>query len=604
MTIDLLKKRHIEQAASQIDQQGVPKDSIWSQYYVIVNKKEYPFKYLVRTAYKLVSKQKINFRSNDSNRNYVSKLGFEFSYYEGGYNFFTKQELEFYSSIVNSDYRTSNPTHKYYGQKLYPIIAKAKYWAQELLIGDFKLKQDGNWLNGHVARIKPYFWPRIYSGVDKDVFFNVEVNGLERFLSYKLDGYFETKKALPEHKLKLLNEYKDLIDWEWPKIPFDSLEDYDWERLLSESRKYVKKYLPHHNHLKGILSRETKIARITWNTNQWIKPSGFPGKSINPSFEKENGFGHEEWLFDGDKIVNGFKYGFLEPIHKFRSKYEGKVFDISLYTRDGITGNNYWVTTLRDVEIIDQEQADRVLEHYKKEGWFDEMKQDLHNLNLNHKSLDEWIEEDSAQLFNIRFDALQINYVPSQLTPILDSTDIPSTRYTLMDIPVGIQQKYEDQVKKGFSFDDTGSVNADLDTKGTRSSIKTEIELVFKHNILQKKFLKYLQDKYGKPLVKRECRTSGSARIDITRKAGSGSYIFYEIKTYNNLRSSIRESIGQLLEYCLYPDVLEAEKVVLVSHISPSEELVAYLNHIKKFLNIPFAYIHFDIDKEEIISEI
>jgi hypothetical protein len=95
----------------------------------------------------------------------------------------------------------------------------------------------------------------------------------------------------------------------------------------------------------------------------------------------------------------------------------------------------------------------------------------------------------------------------------------------------------------------------------------------------------------------------GSSRIDITRKTETG-YIFYEIKTYNSLRASIREGIGQLLEYCLYPNVQEAEKLVLVSHVAPSNELIGYLNHIKSFINIPFSYIHFDTGKEEIISEI
>ncbi|TGV03345.1 hypothetical protein [Flavivirga rizhaonensis] len=604
MELKKIKPYHIQKASELIDNQGIPKDSIWSQYYVLIDGKEYPFKHLLRTAYNLISNDKLKFLSNDSNRDYIKKLGFEFTYYEGGYNFFTKQELEFYSSIVNTDYRTSNPKHKYYGQKLYPVIAKAKYWAEQLLIDDFKLKQDGNWLNGHVARIKPYFWPRIYTDVDKDVFFNVEVNGSEKFISYKLDGYFETTKALPEHKIKLLQEYKDLIDWEWPKILFDTLDDYNWERLLSESREYVQRYLPHHNHLKKILSKETKIARITWNTNQWVKPSGLLGKSINPSFEKENGFGHEEWIFDGDKIINGFKYAFLEPIHKFRSKYEGKIFDISLYSRDGKSGKNYWVTTLKDVEVINKNQADEVLRHYKREGWFDEMKQDLYNLSLNSQQLDEWVKEDSSQLFNIRFDALQINQVPNLLTPVLDPKDVPSSRYTLMDIPITIQQKYEKQIKTGFSFDDTGSEDADLDTNGTRKGTKNEIELIFKHNVLQKKFLKYLQHKYGKSFVKRECRASGASRIDITQRTKDGGYIFYEIKTYNNLRSSIREGVGQLLEYCLYPNVKEAEKVVLVSHVSPSEELITYFNHIKKFINIPFSYIHFDTEKGEIISEI
>ncbi|MGY8916042.1 MAG: hypothetical protein ACKVJF_13290 [Flavobacteriales bacterium] len=62
--------------------------------------------------------------------------------------------------------------------------------------------------------------------------------------------------------------------------------------------------------------------------------------------------------------------------------------------------------------------------------------------------------------------------------------------------------------------------------------------------------------------------------------------------------------IGQLLEYCLYPNVNEAESIVLVSHVAPSDEVKNYIHHLKNFIKLPFSYIHFDIEQEEIILEI
>lgn len=349
-------------------------------------------------------------------------------------------------------------------------------------------------------------------------------------------------------------------------------------------------------------SKESKIARITWNTNSWVKPSGLAGKSTNPSFEYENGFGHEEWLFDGDKVVDGYKYGFLEPIHKHRSKYEGQLFDLSLYTRDSESNSNFWVANLKDVEILLQEEAEQIFDHYKKEGWYDEMKSDLYNLNLDSKQLDIWIKKGAEQLFNIKFKASQINEIPTELIPVLDN-EIRSTRYTLMNIPTSVKEKIEDESKTGFSFYDSGSEEADLNTRGKRRGQKREIELELKHNIIQTKLLKYLQNKYGKSVVKRECRAYGALRIDITRKTDTG-FVFYEIKTYNSLRTSIREGIGQLLEYSLYPNVNEAEEIVLVSHVEPTAEVKEYINHIKKYINLPFSYIYFDTEKEDIITEI
>lgn len=603
MKLEVLNINHIQEASIIIDDQGIPKDNVWSQYYVVVNGREYPFKHLIRTAFRLATGDELSIQSNDSYRNYIESLGLEIRYYEGGYNFFTKEELDFYKSIVNTDYRKDNPEHKYYGQKLYPIIAKAKYWADQILIDGFKVRKDGNWLNGHVARIKPYFWPRIYSGEDKDVFFNVEVNGANQFIGYKLDGYYETTKSLPHHKIKLLDEYKKLITWEWPKISFDNLEDYNWERLITESRAYVEKYLSHYNHLKKLLSKESKICRIVWNTNNWVKPSGRSGKSTYPSFENDNGFGHEEWLFDGDKIIDGYKYGFLEPINKYRSKYEGKLFNLVLYTRDADTNQDYWVTTLNNVEVISPEEAEQVLEYYKSKGWYDEMKNDLFNLSLDANQLDNWISDGAEKLFNIKFESIEINRIPSELIPVLNKNDISSNRYTLMNADSSVLERIKEIENSGFSFDNTGSGDTHLSSKSKRTSVNREIELELKHNIIQTKFLNYLQDKYGKENVKRECKAFGASRIDITRKTDSG-YVFYEIKTYNSLKTSIREGIGQLLEYSLYPNVTQAESLILVSHVSPTEEVREYFSHLKKFINLPISYIHFDEGKEEIILEI
>ena len=47
MKLEALNSTHIEQAASMIDEQGIPKNYVWSQYYVVVKGQEYPFKYLI-----------------------------------------------------------------------------------------------------------------------------------------------------------------------------------------------------------------------------------------------------------------------------------------------------------------------------------------------------------------------------------------------------------------------------------------------------------------------------------------------------------------------------------------------------------------------------
>ena len=50
---------------------------------------------------------------------------------------------------------------------------------------------------------------------------------------------------------------------------------------------------------------EYRLSRLCWNDNGWVSPSGRGGKSPDKnSFEREHGFGFEEWLFDFDKVLD------------------------------------------------------------------------------------------------------------------------------------------------------------------------------------------------------------------------------------------------------------------------------------------------------------
>lgn len=601
MKLEDLRPEHILFAAKKIDTEGIPKNHVWSQYYTIVEGKEYPFRYLLLLAYSQVSKKNLDAQSNDYYRGFVEReLGFHIKYYEEGYNFFTKDELEFFQSIAKSDYRKVNKHQRFYGQKLYSLMEKTNYWAKRLTEDGFKLVKDTGWLEGRSATVSNYFWPKIYKGEDKDVFFNVEVNA-DGWIGYKLHWYFSTKKKLADPTLVMLESYKEKMNWTWPKISFDDLENYNWDRLINETKNYIKTFQPHHDYLKILINKRNKLARLTWNTNNWIKPSGRSGKSKSDSYEKNNGFGHEEWLFDGSKTINGYKYGFIEPVHRGRHRHIGSVFDLNLFTRNAETKKDYWVAKLKDVEVISFEEALVVQDRYEKNGWYNEMKLDLTNLNLGTESLTEWIREDRSALFNIKFKASELNGITGNLIPIDKKGQIPSHHYVLMDVTEINNYGFEHEANLPFNFDDSGSEEADLSTTGRRRGFGKEIELEYKHNILQEKFLKYLQRTYRKSEVKRECRAFGGSRIDIARRTNDG-FIFYEIKTYNSLVTSIRQSVGQLLEYCLFPKSKNAIEIILVSDVKPDEVLIEYIEHLKSFITIPFSYMHFDIQSEEIVN--
>ncbi len=353
-----------------------------------------------------------------------------------------------------------------------------------------------------------------------------------------------------------------------------------------------------------ILSSNNKISRITWSTNRWVMPSGKEGKPKTGSgYEVKNGFGYEEWLFNGEMIIDGYKYGFLESVNKHYDKYskEKCQFDISLYTRNDDEKQYFWVGTLKDVEIIDRDTAEWVLSEYKNRGWYDLMKTHLKNLNLQADLLDNF-KPGKAPIFNIKFKWEQVSELPVDIIPIENKSDIPSNRYTLMNLPVSTRNRYEKPIKKKFSID-TGSDEHNAKYSAVRRMPSREIEVAMMHHKLQNKFLDYLKKQYPNYKSRRECRVCEASRIDAVMQTEKG-YVFYEIKTYNNLRTSIREAIGQLLEYCFYPQNEEAYKLIVVSHIKPNDELRTYIKHLKKYIKIEFGYIYFDMDNDIVAEEI
>jgi hypothetical protein len=79
------------------------------------------------------------------------------------------------------------------------------------------------------------------------------------------------------------------------------------------------------------------IAKLTYNSNNWIKPSGSNGKLISNNFvqfyESENGFGWEEWNFSPSRIFNNTHYGFIQAVHN-DDNFRRKTFNnLLLYTQ-------------------------------------------------------------------------------------------------------------------------------------------------------------------------------------------------------------------------------------------------------------------------------
>ncbi len=144
---------------------------------------------------------------------------------------------------------------------------------------------------------------------------------------------------------------------------------------------------------------EKKATRICWNSNGWRAPSGPEGKSKDKkSFEVNLGYGHEEWLLDFSKVIDGFKYSFLQGVNTKTQSYQGSVFHIELYTV--IDRRKLSIGCIKRAECLTRAEAEQAALIYQNKGWFEAMSDDLRTVGVDASRV---IERDALHNFNIRF---------------------------------------------------------------------------------------------------------------------------------------------------------------------------------------------------------
>src|SRR3989442_16034085 len=77
---------------------------------------------------------------------------------------------------------------------------------------------------------------------------------------------------------------------------------------------------------------EVYAARICWNSKGWVAPTGEAARVEKDTYTTRYGFGHGGWLFKYDWLLDGWKYGFLQPVNPSRENLQGKAIDLRLYT--------------------------------------------------------------------------------------------------------------------------------------------------------------------------------------------------------------------------------------------------------------------------------
>jgi hypothetical protein len=327
---------------------------------------------------------------------------------------------------------------------------------------------------------------------------------------------------------------------------------------------------------------ENKFCRICWNTKNWKQPTGEAAIIENgKSYVALNGFGHEEWLFNFEWLLRdykgsseAYKYGFLQPINKFRDKYKGEKFSTVLYTMTP-EGERLLVCRIDNVYVPQDSELKWVSAQMRENGWIDQMTQDLELLDISPEIIRNAPDD---EIINIKFKQEDVHFYDPMVVTSRDHKIWTLDRYHPLN--------WNDGYRPPVSFENIAAMNdANLKSEDKRTRSATEgTSYDPKHDRLQRLVYDYLVDLNGIKNVNYEKNF-----VDLTLIEALGK-TFFEIKMENSVKKCIRAAIGQLIEYSNYYNASKAVKLVLVSDAIPELADKEYIRHLRKLYNIPFYY--------------
>lgn len=153
--------------------------------------------------------------------------------------------------------------------------------------------------------------------------------------------------------------------------------------------------------------------------------------------------------------------------------------------------------------------------------------------------------------------------------------------------------------KRSFTFEPGKSLKS-LNIKVFKTEQRT-VQSFPLHDKIQDMLYNHLVREYGKNKVGMETNTGSNTRIDIAVESKQGINL-YEIKSFDEAIISIRNAVGQLLEYAFYPNpIKKLNELIIVSHLPLSKNDKEYMQILRHKLNLKLYYQFVDI-KKKIVS--
>ncbi len=115
------------------------------------------------------------------------------------------------------------------------------------------------------------------------------------------------------------------------------------------------------------------------------------------------------------------------------------------------------------------------------------------------------------------------------------------------------------------------------------------------HNFIQNEVYKILKIEFPDHEIGTEVPTNVGS-VDVVRKLPE-SYVLYEIKTSQSIKTNIRQGISQLMEYAYWNKIPNISELIIIGPSPSSDSSHAYLHKLRKDFKLPIYFRYFDLDK-------
>jgi hypothetical protein len=274
----------------------------------------------------------------------------------------------------------------------------------------------------------------------------------------------------------------------------------------------------------------------------------------------------------------------LQPIGKYQEAYEGTSFDVLVYAVTPIK-ERVGIAIIKNLFVPLAKERENAIRVMQKRGWIKEMSADLGNVGIPTAKL--------GQLaINVRFFPSDVVFFDSPIAVPRSHKLYRINRYQ----PIDWDDDFPNNIRKSMVTRSQRGGKPRSEHERKRAAIDG-IEYSPQHVRLQNKLYDYLCALHGEDAISYE-----ESFVDLKLEEPDGT-TYFEIKIAPTAKSCIRQAMGQLIEYAMYPDQQRAKKLVVVGDGEATSDDLGYLSHLRKKFGLPIYYQRWEAQSKTLGGE-